>query len=899
MSKISRPPGEGRFAVLQLLSCLPSGLVLCLLFAGGPVCAGALDRRITLAIEANSRLEDALITLAGKAQLDIEIVDSPAAAQPVRELRGTLKVSAALATLLEGSGLLSKLSGNTLYIKSAAKSASPPAGTTDGATRTKATDLDPSPPVHGSSRKQREAGDSSQQTDEVTVTGSRIRGVSITSPTTVLDRNYIDHCACQTLSDVLNSLPQNSGGSFNSGVVGVGGSQSTTPLSGASRVNLRGMGNGATLIMVDGRRLPPNEATGGADLTQIPLAAVERIEVVTAGASASYGSDAVAGVVNIILRDHYKGVEVSALRGATTSGGGSTQRYDTTGGYGWDSGKMFGTLDCEKQNAIDAGQRSYITAAVSATTLLPRTRLCSTLLEAKQTLSSRIDAAFQAGYTRRTNGQSINIESSSHDVLVTTAADVTQYFVGASIAVQVAGDWKVGVTADLASDTVTGSELVVTPGSPYMHEADIFGNGLRSIEIMADGTLLQRHTDALKLAVGTGYREEIFQFDNQPATEFTLSKTRHINFAFAEFHIPLLLSQEGPSGPHSVTLSLAARRDRYSDVGSTSIPHFSLTYVPLRDLEILASWGRAFRAPSLLQEYNTTQLNLNSFVDSNVPSGASVGLLRFGGNPQLQPERARTASINFTFTPSAWNGASFEFTYYYTFYRARIEYPTANTGNPLLDANVWPFLQRNPSAGVIAELVEHSQYSDLTSGKYVPADATVIIDDRYHNISEQHASGVDFRSGYSRDTDIGHLDGLLNVAYLNLRQRIISTSPLLPISGTLDNPPLYRARLGGTWGMGLYSASVFLNYVGPSHDLDSSPPQRLSPWITVDAQAGYTSARHGFWGTTDVKLAARNLFNRRPPLFDVQQQGPAVVNVDWTNTSAIGCFVTLQVTQSW
>lgn len=900
MIRVFRVAGEPRSDALRMLPPVLLGLALCVLLPVQKVCAGSLDQQITLAIAANTRLDDALFAVADEVQLDIQVADSPAVARPVHELRGNFRAAAALAMLLEGSGLaLSAVCSHTIYIKlAAAKAVSPKTGDCEEATENNVKDVDPPASVHGPHRKRPDASKSAQSIEEVTVTGRRIRGVSVSSPTIVLDRNYIESCLCQTIADVVSTLPQNTGGYFNSGVVGTGGSQSTTPLSGASAMNLRGLGSGSTLTLVNGRRLPP-DGSGGADLTQIPLAAVDRMEVVTAGASAAYGSDAVAGVVNIILRDQYKGVEVRGLLGGATNGGGLTQRYGTTGGYGWDGGKGFVTLDCERQNTIDVGQRSYIASAGSATTLLPRTRLCSIFLEAQQTLWSRLEASFLSGYTRRSNSQSLNVASSSQDVLVATTADVAQYFVGTSLAVRLPGEWKVGVTGDISSDAITGSERAATPAFPPMYEANILDNGLRTVEVTADGTLLKLRTDALKLAVGAGYREETFRFDNRPATEFTISRARNVKFAFVEGHIPLLLSREGPYGPNSVTLSLATRRERHSDVGSTSTPQFSLTYVPLRDLKILVTWARSFHAPSLLQEYNVPQLFLNSFPDFSTLSGESVGLLRFGGNSQLRPERARTTSLDLTLTPSAWEGASFELTYYDTLYGARIEYPTANTGDPLADPNIGPFIQRNPSAPFIAGLVGQSQYTDLTAGKHVPGDAAVIIDDRYQNISQQHASGVDFLSGYSRDTGIGHLGGSLNLAYLDLRQRVISTAPLLRLSGTLYNPPVYRGRLGFNWGMSTFSASVFLNEIGPSHDLGSSPQQRLSAWTTVDAQVGYISPWHGLWGTTNLTLGARNLFNRRPPRFEAQQGGAAMVNFDWTNTSAIGCFVTLQITQSW
>jgi len=142
--------------------------------------------------------------------------------------------------------------------------------------------------------------------DRVEVTGSRISRTDIEGalPVTVIDREAIEFSGHNSVADLLRDTPFNSAGSFR-------------PQSGSSGqsfagVSLRGLGEGRTLVLVDGRRAPVAPNVGqGQDLNSIPLAAVERIEILSDGASAVYGSDAIGGVINIITRKDFNGVELT------------------------------------------------------------------------------------------------------------------------------------------------------------------------------------------------------------------------------------------------------------------------------------------------------------------------------------------------------------------------------------------------------------------------------------------------------------------------------------------------------------------------------------------------------------------------------------------------------------
>lgn len=156
------------------------------------------------------------------------------------------------------------------------------------------------------------------QLEEVTVTGSRITrdGVSAPTPVTVIGAERLSNLGASNIGQVLNTLP-----SFR----GTSGPQTANIQprnAGLLLADLRGLGTARTLVLVDGRRFMPSTQEGGVDLNQIPTLLIERTEVVTGGASAAYGSDAVAGVVNLILKSDLDGVRTQLQYGQTEEGDG-------------------------------------------------------------------------------------------------------------------------------------------------------------------------------------------------------------------------------------------------------------------------------------------------------------------------------------------------------------------------------------------------------------------------------------------------------------------------------------------------------------------------------------------------------------------------------------------------
>jgi len=171
--------------------------------------------------------------------------------------------------------------------------------------------------------------DTSQETlEEVTVTGSRIERTGMTTPTpvTIVDYDELNNMAPGGLIASMNTLPQ-----FYA---------SQTPndptnwflRGGYGMLNLRGLGINRTLTLLDGRRMTPSTAFGGVDINAIPEAVIQRVETVTGGASAAYGTDAVAGVVNFILDTEFEGLDTHAQWGTTDQSDGDTYEIALTWG---------------------------------------------------------------------------------------------------------------------------------------------------------------------------------------------------------------------------------------------------------------------------------------------------------------------------------------------------------------------------------------------------------------------------------------------------------------------------------------------------------------------------------------------------------------------------------------
>jgi len=171
-----------------------------------------------------------------------------------------------------------------------------------------------------------------EQIEEITVTGSRIvrTDLNSVSPMQIVDNEEFVISGNINIEQKLNELPM---------ILPSFGPSSNNPGSGEALVNLRGLGTTRTLVLLNGRRYMPSRQTGIVDLNTIPGTLIKQVDVVTGGASAVYGSDALAGVVNFQLIDDFEGVEITGLYDITTEGDAEKYNFDITLGGNFADGR--------------------------------------------------------------------------------------------------------------------------------------------------------------------------------------------------------------------------------------------------------------------------------------------------------------------------------------------------------------------------------------------------------------------------------------------------------------------------------------------------------------------------------------------------------------------------------
>jgi iron complex outermembrane recepter protein len=197
--------------------------------------------------------------------------------------------------------------------------------------------------------------------EKIEVTGSNIKRVDAEGPlpVQVITRDEIARAAAPSVGDLLRGLAVNSGGSVAENV--------TNGQSGAAGISLRGLGQKSTLVLINGRRMANHAFANGADtfvdLHSIPKSAVERIEILKDGASAIYGSDAIAGVVNVIFRRDYQGIELAANTGKASEGGLRENGASLSVGFGSlnkDKYNVLAVMDYFDRDLMVFGDRKFL-----------------------------------------------------------------------------------------------------------------------------------------------------------------------------------------------------------------------------------------------------------------------------------------------------------------------------------------------------------------------------------------------------------------------------------------------------------------------------------------------------------------------------------------------------------
>ncbi len=734
--------------------------------------------------------------------------------------------------------------------------------------------------------------------DAIVVTGSRIKDAPIASRVLEVRREDIVQGGFGDIGAAMRALPQNFAGGQNPGV-GSGanaGGQANQNITGGSSVNLRGLGGDATLTLLDGNRMSYGGFSQGVDISAIPLDAIERIDVVPDGASAIYGSDAVAGVVNVVLRKPFDGVDARARLAGATEGGDFTEDYSLTGGKTWSSGSILAAYAYRHNDDIQARQRDYANDLGDAPYMLyPRQTTNSGLVRVLQDLGSAVHLSLEGLY----NARDITREITSYGQLGTTTVRDRLISVAPGATADLGAGWTLSVRGVYSRDRAASHADQSVGGVTTYDSTVCYCNSLYNAEAYIEGSLFDLPGGAAKLVAGGGYRLNKFENTNLK-TGNGVSGTQHDAYGYGELFLPLVSSANASPLLRGLSFSLAGRYDHYNGFGGIATPKLGVIYSPIDAVDLKFSWGKSFKAPTLLQQLqarSATLIEAASLIGSDAPAGASA-LYTEGGSSQIDAERATSLSWTATIHPTTDPGLAIDLTYYRVRYDGRVLKPIGNYLNAL-NTVYTDFVVRNPTLQQVQDAVAGSTTGLQTYGNVTGdlSKVAYIIDNHYTNVAGQKIQGIDATISYRTAFGSGEVSTSLNASWLDSRQQNNANSAWFDLSGTIWNPAKYRARASLGWEGAHFKAFGYLNYTGKLEDRRTAMVAILPSTVTADMFIGYTFGENrGAVGNVELSVSVENLFDTRPPYL---KAAPYVEPYDSTNYSPVGRFVAVSIAKSF
>ncbi|PHR19460.1 MAG: hypothetical protein COA41_07210 [Sphingopyxis sp.] len=754
----------------------------------------------------------------------------------------------------------------------------------------------------------------------IVVTGTNIRGIAPeSSPTKVFTRDDIERSGAATAQEFINKLPENFGGGSNAAVpAGLPNDNSAGANSGGfgsygSSVNLRGLGSGSTLVLLNGHRVAPSSVFGDfTDISMIPASAIDRVETLNDGASSIYGSDAVAGVVNFILRDDFDGLETSVRYGAGTQGGAPDQvRVNLTGGKSWDTGHALLIYEYFDQKHLGIEDRDFTIKDFAPSFLLPSQKRNSVVATISQDVSSRLTFSGDGLYSRRKSRQlrtDVTGQTFQYDA-VSEAANFS-----AAGAWQLSDDWFFdfsGAYGRVDTRNSTSGDATQERSS----KSDVW-----SFDAKLAGPVLELPAGEAKIALGGHYRNEALESTNVTAGLVDRNATRNVYAVYGEAFIPLISPDNDISGLRRLELSLSGRYSDYSDFGTTVDPKVGVLLSPLEGLNFRGSYSTSFKAPALglvgARDFGASLLRTSFLfpifgLTPADPSLADVVQLTVGGTDnELDPESSRswTAGVDFS---RDWgrHGFSASATWFDINFKNRL-------GNIPIPGNVIHFDAINiafedPSAFPVGSYTFQPSPEEINS---VLASLDTPLGNPFGlnpsdtffisrlliltNTSRTLVRGFDFQLDYTYSFKNATLDIGLDGTYLkDFKQQATSSSPIVQQINSLFQPVdlKMRGRLG--YSAKNFSTSIFLNYID-SYKVDDTPTaDSIKSWTTVDLTMTFDTKDNlggQLFRNTALRLSISNLFDKDPPRIPFFSN-LRVDGYDPTNASPLGRFVSLEL----
>jgi iron complex outermembrane recepter protein len=657
----------------------------------------------------------------------------------------------------------------------------------------------------------------------------------------VYGRDQLDDSGAATTAEFLKTIAVNFTGAGDAHAASVGRPATRSGYS----LGLWGLDPEQTLVLVDGQRMAPADiGSPVVDLSSIPLAAIERVEVMTDGASTTYGSDAVAGVVNIVLRNQHGGAEIQLRRGIATQGGGGEIGVAQTFGLDWNGGVGLLAFDYGDRRTIRREQRASLGSgeasdASAMGNLLPASSRTSALLSLTQGLMG--GAEVRANFLLAEKSDDPDVVGMASSGYATGHAQSSAGAV--SFSKKLGRGWRIVAAASYHHDR---TRLFLGPSrndrgpSSLWNAADYAAS---SLDIKADRVSSDEAALQTKWTLGAQHRSEGFAEGAWPSDTGGGKRVRRsINSFFTELAIPFSLSEDA-SIVNTIEVIVGLRWEEYSDQASSIHPKVGIEWAPASSWVLRGGFATSFRAAALAD------------------SGEELG-----GCPR--PETAAAYTFGFSFQPEWMPGLDVTATYFNIRFHDR--------------------LYMSP------RLVTPSLFFAQPQAPLAPSSAYNLALSRTESASVSARNRLPLGSG-TWDTwfDASKI--------LSSRAQITESTAAVRMTGMIYSPSPLQARGGVDWANGGFSATLSVRHIGSYRWTLPDDARQIGSWTTADLAIHLSTDDSAPEGLENLRLSfgVENLLDKRPPTLHSRSGEDELLPYDPWNASVRGRFISVLLGKSW
>ncbi len=779
-------------------------------------------------------------------------------------LDGWLEPRGAMTRLLEGTSLCATWtsSGQSVTVTRCPKPTEP---TSDGAAESAgrrasvATPTQPTPP------------------STVVVPGSYIHGTAPPTPNVrVISRSDLLDMGIGTTAELVAALPE------------LGGTPLTARAEGNSglgiAVNLRGQGPTGSLILVNGHRLPNSGSLGAfQDLSVVPFAAVERVEIVLGGVTAQFGADAVGGVVNIVTLSEPQSPQLSLHLDEGVGTRFQQVEVNQIASRDLGSGLALETLE---YNRASPWRGRDLTFPQDVVNQVPGKDHVGMYARVREDLPHEMQFTTEAFYTHRHSTEQYDLalapvlpnsrlkQMAGVSVQMTYVASELQTAVGTDGVLSLGVDratetqrqwsWPAGSVelADGTTEPVSAVGIIPTWFTSYARTDQLDAKLDKAIVTLPSGDL--------RALIGGERRWQTQQNSDSGSTPGAAQRYRRTATArFAELHIPLLGKDWSLPGLRSLELAAAGRRESYSDFEGHFMPQYWLRWSPLSGLELFASAGRAFQAP-VLPDLDATRnaIVLGQAADSQSPSGQNTVLIESGNNPNLIGATATNEDLGVRFNWSLSNTSYFNteasiFRIHFYDRVERIDFSQVQ----LADPSYASIITRDLTSSELATLCGSSQFHGILSDCLTKPIA--LVDITLKNFDSLSTEGADIHSKWRTSFTGGYVElDFRGAYYLKYREKITPQAPEVSLLRTQDSPAPLQLFSRLSLAQGHAEFALLVHYLSGFTDQSTTPIRSVSAWAPLDLQVQYSTPPYtgGMLEGIVISVMVRNVFDQSLPV---------------------------------